>query len=96
MREYKYSTARGKQIYNMGVRCCWPSLNNLYDKWSYEKEKAFDWCWEQFINDENHSDFGVGNANSFGFTASWLLTKNGEDCMRVETKDNSYLVYLNR
>ena len=96
MKEYKYSTARGKQIYDMGVRCCWASLNNLYDKWSHEKEKAFNWCWEQFINDENHSDFGVGNANTFGFTASWLLTKNGEECMRVETKTNSYLVYLNR
>ena len=36
--------------------------------------------------------FGVGNANSFGFTASWLETKDGEDVMRIETKDNSYLL----
>lgn len=36
--------------------------------------------------------FGIGNANKFGFTASWLLIKNNEPCMRVETKDNSYLV----
>lgn len=40
--------------------------------------------------------FGVGNANSFGFTASWLETKDGEDVMRIETKDNSYLLWLNR
>lgn len=96
MREYKLSTARGKQIYDMGVTCCWSSLNNLYDKWSQAKENAFNWCWAQYSKDENSSNFGVGNANSFGFTASWTLTKNGEECMRVETKANSYLVYLNR
>lgn len=96
MREYKLSTARGKHIYNMGCHCCWSSLYNLYDKWSAEKEKAFDWCWNQYCNDENSSDFGVGNANCFGFTASWLLTKDGENCMRVETKDNSYLIWLDR
>lgn len=95
MKEYNFSTKRGKQLYEMGVRCCWDRLSNLYEKWSAAKQEAFDWCWGQFLNDENHSDFGVGNANCFGFTASWLLTKNGEECMRVETKDNSYLVYLN-
>ena len=79
-----------------GCRCCWYSLSNLYDKWSQEKENAFDWCWNQYWNDENSSDFGVGNANTFGFTASWLLTKDGENCMRVETKDNSYLIWLDR
>ena len=96
MREYKLSTARGKQIYDMGVKCCWSSLSNLYDKWSVAKENAFNWCWDQYRNDENSEMFGVGNANTFGFTASWLLTKDGEECMRVETKNNSYLVYLNR
>ena len=96
MREYKASTKRGQQLIAMGERCCWSSLHNLYDTWSQAKEQAFDWCWEQYLNDENHSAFGVGNANSFGFTASWLLTKNGEDAMRIETKDNSYLVWLDR
>lgn len=45
---------------------------------------------------ENNEAFGVGNANTFGFTASWLGTMNGEDIMRVETRDNSYLIWLNR
>lgn len=26
----------------------------------------------------------------------WVLTKDGEGCMRVETKDNTYLIWLNR
>lgn len=40
MREYKLSTARGKQLYNMGNTCCWSSLYNLYEKWSDAKERA--------------------------------------------------------
>lgn len=39
---------------------------------------------------------GVGNANTFGFTCSWLAIKDGENIMRIETKDNSYLVWLDR
>lgn len=96
MTELKGSTKRGQNIIAMGERCCWSSLSNIYDRWSDAKQRAFDWCWEQFCKDENSTAFGVGNANSFGFTASWLLTKDGEDCLRVETKDNSYLVWLDR
>lgn len=96
MREYKLSTARGKQLYDRGNACCWSSLNNLYDKWSEAKERAFDWCWEQYCKGENSTAFGVVNANTFGFTASWLETRNNENVMRIETKDNSYLVWLDR
>lgn len=31
MREYKLSTAKGKQLYDMGCGCCWSSLHNLYN-----------------------------------------------------------------
>ena len=96
MREYKYSTKRGKEIFNMGCKCCWSGLEDIYDSWSSAKQNAYDWCWNEYVNDENRSDFGIGNANTFGFTASWLLIKNNELCMRVETKDNSYLVWLKR
>lgn len=96
MREYNLSTAKGKQLYNMGCKCCCSSLHNLYGKWPAAKEHDFNRFWELFLNDENSTAFGVGNANTFGFTASWLLTKDGEDCMRVETRNNSYLVYLER
>lgn len=80
MREYKASTKRGQALISMGERCCWGSLHNLYDSWSDAKQQAF----------------GVGNANSFGFTCSWLAIKDGENIMRIETKDNSYLVWLDR
>lgn len=96
MNEYNLSSARGKKLYAMGITCSGRSLSNLYDRWSQAKQDAFDYCWEQYMATENREAFGVGNANTFGFTASWLGTMNGEDIMRVETKTNSYLVWLNR
>lgn len=96
MKEYKLSSSRGKLLYNMGITCCCSSLHNLYDTWSIAKESAYNRCWQKYMETENSGAFGVGNANSYGFTASWLGTKDGEDIMRIETKDNSYLVWLNR
>ena len=96
MREFNLSTARGRRIYDMGNRCYAPSLSYLYDKWSEAKENVFNECFEEYLNTENGSAFGVGNANTFGFTASWIGGKQGDEFMIVETKDNSYLVWLNR
>lgn len=96
MKEYKLSSARGKKLYDMGTTCCWGSLHNLYDRWSPAKEAAYNWYWGQYLETENREAFGIGNANTFGFTASWLGTMNGEDIMRVETRDNSYLIWLER
>lgn len=96
MREYNLSTTRGKQIYNIGSTCYATMLEALYDKPSKAKYIAFDKCMEEYIFDENATDFGIGNANSFGFTCSWLTTKNDEDVMVVKIKNNDYLVWLNR
>lgn len=96
MREYKASTKRGKELLSMGVKCYWSSLHNLYDSWSEAKQKAFDWCWEQYVNDNKATAFGIGNANSFAFTCSWLTNKDGEDIMRIETKGNSYIIWIDR
>lgn len=96
MKCYKASTKRGQQIIKMGESCIYNCLEHLYKNYSLVKERAFDWCKEQYFKTENATGFGVGNANSFGFTASWFGTLNGENIMRVETKDNTYIVYLDR
>lgn len=95
MREFKASTKAGQRIIEMGDRCTYTDLSDIYQSFSERKECAFKWCLEQFREDEGVG-FGIGSANTFGFTASWLLRKNNEICMRVETKDNSYLVWLER
>lgn len=96
MKEFNASTKRGKQLMEMGDRCYRHTLSDIYKKPSLAKKMAFNWCYEQYLNDPESSYFGIGNANTFGFTASWLLVKDGEECMRIETKSNSYLIYLHR
>lgn len=95
MKEYKLSTTRGKQIYRMGNTCYAKCLETLYDRPSKAKQHAYEECWNEYASDDNSSDFGVGNANAFGFTCSWLSKKNGEDVMIVKTKSNDYLIWLN-
>lgn len=96
MIELNLSTKRGKEVYNMGFKCQGKSLFDLYKKPSHLKLKAYDECFFKFCNTQNSFCFGVGNANSFGFTCKWLAEENGTIYMRVETKDNSYKVWLNR
>lgn len=45
---------------------------------------------------EEHGTFKICSHNSFGFVCSWTGMKDGENIMRVETKDSSYLVWLDR
>lgn len=80
----------------MGERCRYAQLSCLYESWSVAKQKVFDQCWEQYVNDNQSTAFGIGCANTFTFTCSWLTFKDGENVMRIETKDNSYLVWLER
>lgn len=95
MIELKFSTKRGKQVYKMGIACQAQSLLELYKKPSKLKIDAFDVCFQMCCETQNSFGFGVGNANAFGFTAKWFGKENGSTFMRVETKDNSYKVWLN-
>lgn len=71
-----------------GTRYEGTSLNQIYDKWSDEKQRAFDWCYEQYLASEGHEAFSIISHNAFGFSVSWLC----KDGMRIETPKNSYLV----
>ena len=96
MREFKYSTKAGKAIAERGCRWDGNTLGQVYDNWSDAKQKAYDWCYNEYLDTEDHDAFGICSHNTFGFTCSWLGKKDGEDIMRYETKDNSYLVWLER
>lgn len=96
MREYKLSTARGKQLYEMGCRYDGLRLSQVYDKWSQEKQNAYDYCYNEYLETENRTAFSICSHNTFSFSCSWLGTKYGEDIMRIETRDNSYLIWLDR
>ena len=90
----KASTSKGKRLLSSAIKCCWSSLGNLYNTWSKDKQHAFDYCWQQYCRDETASAFGVGCANTFGFSASWLCKYDGKEACRLETRDNSYLILL--
>lgn len=96
MIEVKASTKRGQALLERGQNCYYKSLHNIYDRWSQAKEEAYNRCFDMYMNSENRAGFGVGNANTFGFSCSWLCTIDGEDVMRLETKDNSYCIWLER
>lgn len=96
MRELKYSTKAGKNIVERATQWEGDYLWQVYYKWSEAKQRAFDWCYEQFCDTEDSDSFGICSHNTFGFTCSWLGKKDGEDILRYETKDNSYLVWLER
>ena len=88
-------TARGRRIDAMGVACKGYNLQDIYKTtWSNSKSEAIKRCMAM-CEDDNGVCFRVGNANSFGFTATWICRKDGKWYRRVETKDNSYLIEQN-
>ena len=91
----KASTSKGERLLSSAMRCYWQSLADLYDNWSIYKEQAFNYCWEQYCSDETASDFGVGCATPYSFSASWLCKYDGKEACRLETRDNSYVILLN-
>ena len=88
------NTVRGKRVNAMGVACTAYSLSDIYKTWSNAKSKAFNRC-VAMCEADNGISFRVGNANTFGFTATWLYKKDDILYRRVETKDNSYIVIQN-
>lgn len=71
-------------------------LDDIYKSYSTSKLAGYNWCYGEYLKTQDRDHFRVGNANTFGFCASWYGTLNGEPILRYETKDNSYIVWLNR
>lgn len=93
---YNASTKRGQDIIARGSRYDGVYLHQVYDKWSADKQKAWDDNWEKYINTDEHSSFSICSHNPNAFTLSWLGKKDGEDVLFYITAWNDYMVYLNR
>ena len=96
MIELKASTARGKQVVAIGERHEGYFLSDVYNSYSTEKLEAYQRCRDMYAIDLNATGFGICSHNTFGFTVSWYTVINNENVMRVETKENSYMVWLDR
>ena len=90
------SSYKGQRIMNRASNIDGYTLSDIYTRCSPAKEQAFDWCYGQYIKTENHHGFSICSHNSFGFTCSWFGEIDGENILRYETKDYSYIVYLNK
>lgn len=96
MKEYNASSYKGKQIIAMALRFEGKFLDDVYDHWSQKKHNAYESCHEMYMNTENHKNFRICSHNTAGFTISWTGIQDGESIIRYETKDNSYLVWMER
>ena len=96
MMKLNASSYKGKQVMDRASNIDGYTLSDIYNDCSIAKERAYNWCIEQYHKTENHSGFSICSHNSFGFTCSWFGEIEGENILRYETKDNSYIVFLNR
>lgn len=96
MKVLKASTKAGENIlrraeYNEGY-----FLSDVYSSYSQEKESVWRWCEREYLTSDNHSNFHICSHNTFSFTVAWFCKINEEECLRYETKDNTYIVYLDK
>lgn len=87
MTTIKGTTAKGN---SMIARARWNEgfyLDDVYERCSRAKHEAWRWCFDK-MTEENGRNFHIVSHNSFGFTVAWEV----ENGIRIETKDNSYLV----
>lgn len=96
MREYNASSYTGKKIIKMASRYEGQFLADVYDHWSAKKQRAYDRCIEAYYDTENYADFSICSHNAYGFTISWTGTWDGENVLIYVTKDNAYLVWMER
>lgn len=85
----KYSTKRGKEMAEKATRWEGTYLNQVYEKYSEAKQKAWDYCFEEYCKNGEKGTFGINSHNSFSFTCSWF-TKDGD--LRIETYRNTYII----
>ncbi len=84
-------TKKGQEILARASRYEGNTLYQVYDRWSGEKQKAYDECYEMYCNSRHGSAFGICSHNSYGFTVSWV----SDDGVHFITKDYEYLVICN-
>lgn len=71
-------------------------LSDVYNNYSIAKEKSYDWCYDEYFKTTGGYNFHICSHNTFQFSVAWEGFQDGERILRVETRDNSYLVWLER
>lgn len=96
MREFKASTKQGQNIINRANNYEGYYLSDVYDRYSSEKATSYNWCFEQYSNDVNAHNFHICSHNTFQYSVAWETVIDNEPALRVETANNTFIVWLNR
>ena len=89
---------KGSQVLGMASGFQGRELSDVYAKPSHQKQRAYKYCLEKFINTINSSNFHIASHNAQKFTVAWfgeyLHPETGEliPATFVETAENSYVV----
>lgn len=96
MREFKASTKAGQGILRRAEHNEGYFLSDVYGSFSQQKENAWKWCENQYLISDRGTNFRICSHNIYGYTVAWECYYNEERVTRMETKDNTYIVYLER
>lgn len=96
MREFKASTKQGQNIISRASYHEGYFLKDVYGSVSQSKTNAWVLCHHEFCNSPTSEDFHICSHNTFQFSVAWNDIKDGERILRVETANNSFLVWLER
>lgn len=89
---------KGRQVLGMASGFQGRELLEVYAKPSHQKQRAYKYCLEKFINTFNSSNFHIASHNAQTFTVAWFgeypHPETGElvPATFVETAQNSYVV----
>lgn len=89
VRVVKADSALGKKLVDIGGHWEGRYLSDIYHKYSDAKKEAWNRCYTEYCCTEGANCFCICAHNTFHFTCSWFLA---DGSMRLETRDNSYLV----
>lgn len=96
MIEYKASTKAGQNLIARTKNHEGTFLHDVYKSFSRKKEKAWNDCIDMFIHTEDSEQFHIFSYNVYQFSVAWYGVKDNERILRVETANNSYLVWMER
>lgn len=97
MKVYHGSSKTGQKFIEKANNAIGYRLEDVYTTFSNEKARAYRYCLEKYISDNNAANFRIISANTFQFSVAWdLLNPDTLEVIgvNIETANNSYLIDL--
>ena len=92
----KGSTKAGQSMINRASYNEGYYITDVYDRPSIYKENAWKYCFKKYQETEDSGLFRICSHNTFNFSVAWAGKYNGERAIFLKTRDNSYIVLLDK